>query len=273
MFTCGVNRRVDRQAIAAAIDGHPALSHGCWNPARIHHAVRLLDPPEAACERTGSHMHLLWDPVQHLSPDQLVHRLVLREAGVRCIGSARDELIVKEVVQAFKCMFRYSPHVGHYWASRTGRQRGSWALRAERKRAESAVCSSGTHASYHAATAAGDAEDLELGESSGEEAGVSIIGLDTSRSFLTDVQRAARARFFPTQMDREAAATLWTHIDGATGVVRRLPMFPERADQTKKGRAESVVRESLDGWMRSKAGKAWSSEREALWAPLDERTD
>ncbi len=55
-------------------------------------------PPESPCEGKGSFVRLLWDCRQgRILPSELGDRILLAQAGVRCCGGPRDEVIVQEV--------------------------------------------------------------------------------------------------------------------------------------------------------------------------------
>ena len=58
-------------------------------------------PPESGCERWGSLMHSLWDPVANPEPHRMVARLHVREAGYD--GCGRED-IVHEVADALDSM-------------------------------------------------------------------------------------------------------------------------------------------------------------------------
>ena len=44
-------------------------------------------------------MTAVWDTAQHLAPSAVMDRVVLREAGVLCIGGERDEMLCREVAE------------------------------------------------------------------------------------------------------------------------------------------------------------------------------
>ena len=93
-----LRRRVNVPAGSAAIDSNNwfVLGDGrarhTWHAARIYHRCRLLVCPEAPCERMGSFMRLLWEARQGRISDSVVSRVLLAQAGVRCVGSERDEI-------------------------------------------------------------------------------------------------------------------------------------------------------------------------------------
>ena len=55
-----------------------------------------MGSPEAVCERVGSLMHAAHSAARNLDAGALMGLVLLREAGVTCIGSARDESICEE---------------------------------------------------------------------------------------------------------------------------------------------------------------------------------
>ena len=75
---------VDVGLVSSALDAYPYFSVGragdtcSWHLARLHHACRVMDPPEAPCEQVGSLLHRAWDEAQNLAPAPLVDRALLK---------------------------------------------------------------------------------------------------------------------------------------------------------------------------------------------------
>jgi hypothetical protein len=65
----------------------------------------MLAVPDSPCERMGSFMRLLYDPRQGaLFPAYVRDRVLLAQAGVKCIGCPRDEMIVRTVSDMLRRM-------------------------------------------------------------------------------------------------------------------------------------------------------------------------
>lgn len=77
-----VNYATNFGAISASLDKYPFFSQApAWHAARVHHACRVLDPPEAPCEHVGSLLHAGWNPAQGLAPRPLVDAALLKLFG------------------------------------------------------------------------------------------------------------------------------------------------------------------------------------------------
>ena len=72
----------------------------CWHAIRVYMRASLLRAPESGCERWGSLLHALWDPVASPEPHRMVSRLLIREAGYDGTGSRED--IVHELAAALE---------------------------------------------------------------------------------------------------------------------------------------------------------------------------
>ncbi|CAE7316262.1 YIR007W [Symbiodinium sp. CCMP2592] len=93
---------VDVSAVSRSLDLHSFFALGdannagdvAWHVVRLHHACRLIDPPEAPCEHVGSLLHGAFHDSQNLSPAPLVDQALLKHAGC-----PRDEIIVNTVAK------------------------------------------------------------------------------------------------------------------------------------------------------------------------------
>ena len=96
-----VQQRVCIDKVTSSIVRRPwfSLGNGCvaWHAARLAHRCSMMFPPEAPCERFGSLLRLYWDPRRNLTPVDLADIALLAEAGVRCTGSRRDDIIIEQV--------------------------------------------------------------------------------------------------------------------------------------------------------------------------------
>ena len=104
---------LDWSAVSASIDCDPYFSRdghdrhkkcgvSAWHAVRIHNFCRPMGSPEACCERVGSTMHSLWDPHRGArgGTGLLMDEVVLQEAKVEAVGSARDEGLIEEIASA-----------------------------------------------------------------------------------------------------------------------------------------------------------------------------
>ena len=230
-----VVRQFDWSAFAASLDGDRFFSLGgasgvsCWRATRVHHKWRLLWVQEASCERTGSVLHALFNESgERLHPAALIQRLTLREAGVQCLGAARDELIVRTIVAALM-QTRRSPFYRR-------------PVRGKR------LCA-GASSSLPAPV------DIDCDEESSEEE----FCLEWTRAELREARVASRQVHAPVPL-----ALLGARHVGADDVVEHLPLFVEDGRTVAKDRATSVVRSVLDEWLRSEAGAQWRAERRSF---------
>ena len=96
-----VQQRVAIDKVTSSIVRRPWFSLGngyvAWHAARLAHRCSMMFPPEAPCERFGSLLRLYWDPRRNLTPVDIADIALLAEAGVRCTGSRRDDIIIEQV--------------------------------------------------------------------------------------------------------------------------------------------------------------------------------
>jgi hypothetical protein len=81
----------------------------CWHLCCLGHNCRLLLPPETFCETMGSYIHIIHNDMGLASADKVVARLFLKEAGIKCTGSSRDEALVAALADVFASVFKKSP--------------------------------------------------------------------------------------------------------------------------------------------------------------------
>ncbi len=101
-------RLLDRGRLAADFDMNfwwhlpcgERYPHGCYHILRLGHRIRFLCPPETPAEAGGSYMHILHRKMGQTTFQRLRHRLFIKEAGLRCVGSSRDEAIVATITEA-----------------------------------------------------------------------------------------------------------------------------------------------------------------------------
>ena len=138
---------VDFGAVAASLDMLPAFTlglegfKGVWSPLNIcaggpvweasihHHHCRVMAPTETPCESKGSFIRLLWDAQQgRLHPGEMSDRVLLAQAGVKCCGNPRDEILVRLVTDTFKDIYMFSFPKKLWWRGGGARQGGDLPL-------------------------------------------------------------------------------------------------------------------------------------------------
>lgn len=185
--------------------------------------------------------------MQGLSPGRCVDRLRLREAGVRCDGSMRDEALVDAISDHLLGPLKWRPQL----LKRSKRKREAdgvevslsvHRLRHKREQNLASSCRSSSPA------------DIEFG--------AYAIGSRDGRRQLRCSEHSMAAP--KNLLDRDSAAQLWSHVRG-DGQVHPLPRFVEDKRTLAKNRAGSSLREALDAWLRSERAQVWRSSREDLW--------
>ena len=122
-----IQRRVNVEQVATTIGMHKWFALGrvpsdrcAWGASRVLHRSRVLMAPDGCCEAIGSWMRYQWNPRQHSTPQQVADAVFLAQAGVRCIGGQRDEVLIAEVTQILliaqdrgSCNWRLCKHPKH----------------------------------------------------------------------------------------------------------------------------------------------------------------
>ena len=115
-------KELDWSAISASIDSDPFFSRdgprlaghafsSAWHAARVHHQCRLMGVPEAACERVGSTMKMVWNKNQPASVSTLMDIALLATAGVTCVGTQLDEELCNTVAETMVRLGKSAPTV------------------------------------------------------------------------------------------------------------------------------------------------------------------
>jgi len=194
----------------------------------------LLQVREAAVEGWGSLIHALHDDVARASPGRIVCRLFIREAGLKCEGSARDEIMVRELVRVLSEAHRLS------------------ALRRSRRRHEPPS----------------RPRDADEDNSFMQEL---FEGLPLDRNGMA---QEARDRAEPRTLDNDDVKLLRGHMHGGNfedsdlvPLSRWVPHGPgPAAAAVATGEMYgSLLREKLADWLRSKQGEDWAAERKRLF--------
>ena len=212
----------------------------------------MLLPPESPCERLGSYMSSLWSQAQGLGAAPLCDRVFLTQAHVRCLGSTRDEFVIREVAflmsQMRKCCFLP-----------TGlRIRGSGAGLAELQQIKDADAQ--LHASGRFAD--GGQEDQLLPRDDAAE--LIARGRGNARALRAERLRAGT----PSALPATLAAALQRR-QRPDGVQEALAPHMVHMRSAKKGAGVSTTRERAIEWSRTEEGRSWLAERTRLYAADD----
>ncbi len=245
---------VDVSKVAAALDMLPWFSLGtgvcAWHATRVHHRCRLLFPPDSPCERMGSYMRLAWDQRQgRASPVYVSDRLYLMQAGITCLGSDRDEMIVRETCRLLESTSKYKM---------TGD-----ALHSRLK--EEAVVAPFVRAKDKAMAASGrfwgalPAEEAAMVLEPGDFSAMRGQGQIERKRYLKERAHSAKPMHLPEAVSEAVKAAVTT-----AKVVKPLPANPDILHALQRGAAQSVVQKKISSWLHSKEGLEWQRERKEL---------
>ena len=248
-----LHRAADAGLVHAALDMDKSLNKPvgdwhCWNAALLAHMCRLQLPSEAPCERWGSLLHNLYDPVQGIPPERSACRLFLKEAGLQFIGSERDESFVSAIAQILKGSSRL-------------RKLSCFSARArECAKAGIALPLSSTLQQLrrqHVCDTLANVDDA--------------VNLPfESRAYM---KQTYRNRYRPAQLsDRELAVlTNSTRVTASNDVLldAHTRWKEHGAASRQKSLAPSVLSEHLQVWLKSARGQEWAKTREKLFQNPD----
>ena len=252
VYIVAIRRQVAVEKVTTAIMMHPWFSIGngtnsliAWHAARLAHRCSLLFPPEAPCERVGSLLRLYWEPRRNLGPVDMADLVLLSQAGVRCTGSQRDEVVVEQVVALLQASAKY-----HCLDSR--RKKGSRVPLPVLKQ-EAHLEASGRFAGQAAVVApalvAVGGLDLENG------------GYSARREFVQKRRRLGSPHTLP---DAAAHGLQRSQIGN---LVVPLGVNVRALHAGQRGATKSVLKEKTTAWLESDAGLEWQKERQKLFAP------
>ena len=283
---------LDWSSVSASIDGDPyfsreALMRGrlrpLWHVVNIHNHCRPMGAAEACCERTGSFMHSAWKENQGIGTSFLMDTVLLREAGVTCMGNQRDEFLCEQVSNVLH-QFHVNPTLQKQEYRKKRRQDGIQHSRAVHfllEDEEKALVACGRWPKDE-----GDEDrpwdDRPLDEGS-EEQGIvpaaaahprtELAHLRTSAAVRAGIQ-TSQARSTPSMLlPRRVFQTLQMSMTQSGGV-RALPMVDLNVRTERKGLARSSMREREFVWMQTEEGRNWlASRQQRLRETLDEERE
>ena len=239
-----INRVVQADAVSRSIDCSSFFAQGTvemtarassWHAVRLHHRCRVLRGPESSCERLGSIAHQQWDSQQNLAPASLMARVHLMSAGVKCLGTQRDSLIVNQVASLFLSAKRSALHV----------------------RPE--VAQIREHREMMAESLSG--HDLQLYAAEGN---LFPEGL-TSVTAIRAETSASLSKSLPSTLPPVLQEALPETVDAATGQIKGLMLSTGLQRLSKKSPANSTLRDAMCSYLDTEAGKKWQQERSLVF--------
>lgn len=228
------------------VRGPSPRAESVWHVARLHHRCRSFGAAEAYCERIGSLMkaHWLTDPKQNAA--SFMNSVYLQAAGLMCVGSERDEDVVREVADIMMSLGR-TPFVCRRSRSRRQKQgvrEASRALQFLREADTKSLVEGGRIF-----------REPELGEMSGSSSSFDLESLEARaleakrprlthslhRRFdggLSDITAAARASRQKARPKMSLTSNMQDELEKvAEGVVRPLAM-PRAAEEPRAAAAK-----------------------------------
>ena len=199
-----------------------------------------MNTNSSSCERVGSLMHSIYDPETGLAPARAAHRVRLREAGVHCAGSQRDENMISDIAEVM-LKSGQSPLLqrdARYKRRRAGLpETGPARVRAE----------------------------AELGSKAAPEGVRNSVSdqLETHMELIDDMRAMDRDTHAPAELDPQTKESLARAVLG--GIVTSLPAFVKSGRNGQRVGAVSTERARLVDWLASDEGQQWKRQREALW--------
>jgi len=255
VFIVQAHKVVDDNIVAATLNTNPWFAVGsgsrdlvAWHACRLAHRCSLMFPPEAPCERIGSLMRLLWEPRQKMGAVAVADRVYLSQAGVVCVGSDRDELLVEVVSDLLKSTSKY--RVGA-----RGRTSGALPLLLQDK--QRALEDSGRFAG----SMPFDAQDLL------EPDLIAELCKQGRRNTLAGLRQRESAGS-PKDLPEAVQVALQRASHGETVIPLPTDVLTLRAEQ--RGAAGSVTKARARQWLESDAGREWLKERAKIFAADDD---
>ena len=298
-----VVKELDWSAVSASIDSDPFFGRdgptlpghefpSAWHAARVHHQCRLMGVPEAACERVGSTMKMLWNKNQSTSVSTLMDTTLLATAGVTCAGTQLDEELCCTVAQAMARLGKSAPTLSKRRQAKRDKSgvNVSRSVMNFREDAVKALREAGRCDALGAEQHAKEDEETEESNDEWQEGEDGGRGDAWHSRRLVKFSRAA-VEVVAGHEDAKRMQDLETDITGALrqgkpvmalpsgvqdelknlvskGSVKLPPLGESRrrrdgtaAPDCRAG-TPSVVQERLDEWLTSDAGKEWQAKRD-----------
>ena len=229
----------------------------CWHAVFVHHCSRCCVGPDAALERWFSLIHMVWDSATNLSPDRIVNRLLLKDAGISCVGGQRDEMFVATISNILMTSLKKRPLL-----TRQGRaKRRRLGVPADRSFRTEALPAEADKK----AVASGRQKTLEEAECLEHFEYVARGPHSLSKQRAAWQQSHKPAVLDPGSRDAlEKASGRGTLAN--RGALQALPVLAEDVRTARKHRAPSDLQQKMNAWLQSDASSSWHQKRAALWA-------
>ena len=219
----------------------------------------MLLPQESPCERLGSYMSSLWSQHQGLGAAPLCDRVFLTQAHVRCLGSTRDEFVIREVAFLMSQM-RKRRFLPTRLRTRGG-DAGGAAPHVHGRRLQQ-IEDADAQLRESGRLAHGAEEDQRLPR---DDAGELIArGHGNARALRAERLRAG----CPSALPATLAAALQRR-QRPDGVQEALAPHMVHMRSAKKGAGVSTTRERAIEWSRTEEGRSWLAERTRLYKADD----
>ena len=191
-------------------------------------------------------MRLAWDQRQgSASPVYVSDRLYIMQAGVSCLGSARDELIVRATCRLLQ-------NTGKYKVSGGACHRGAVMAPFAQAKDEMMAKSGRFWSDMSAEEAAMVLEPDDLSALFGQ-------GAAQRQKYLQARARSEKPLDLPEAVRQGVSKAV-----AKVGVVQPLPANPDILRALKRGATGSVVKGKISTWLQSDDGLKWQQERKEL---------
>ena len=231
-----------------------------WHFTRLHHRCRTLFLPDSPVEGVGSLVRLAWDPRQgRASPVYVQDRVFLMQAGVACLGSERDEMIINEVVNLLKSTGKYRAAGRSKHCSGVSLPSTAPMVHGAQKKLESSGRFSGSLP---------DA-DAKLHLEPSDMAALSGQGVAKRKAYLR--KRAVEAK--PVTLPAAVRDAVQGSLSRKDGIVQPLAPTTSVLHARERNAADSVVRTKLTAWLNRERGQQWQREKEIIFRGDDDPSD
>jgi hypothetical protein len=218
----------------------PTFPNGCYHLVKLGHRMRFLCPPETPMETSGSLLHVIYNDMAREAYDRIRQRLFIKEAGLRCAGSARDEAIVRVVAELLI-------RSGCDPFTRQKQTRLPHSVARLRQNADARHWKLGE-----------DVDDATMMDYLDPSSTSVPAALRAPRSFGVEldpvVAQSVRRSFEKTSMGNAYQRDHLGHKH-----IKAMPLYANELRHQSATR--SVWRERLQAWLRSEDGQQWSDQR------------
>ena len=191
-------------------------------------------------------MRLAWDQREgKASPVYVADRVFLMQAGVKCLGGERDELVVRETCRLLQDTSKYKMSAG---------QRGHERTEAKARERDEAVAASGRFSTTLSV------EEAKLALEPSDFAALRGKGAHERKNYLRERAKRAKPTVLPDVVQRRVGRAV-----AQDGIVQALAVTADVLRAKQRGAADSVVRGKVTSWLETEEGRKWQKERDALF--------